>query len=104
MNRRGFLRSILPVAAGAVVAPTVLDEIWVPTRKIFLPPAGGWVSSVSAGQVWSVNTLGGFFYSRQLAAVLREQLTPLIRFREFGELPKIDPEHTWDVYSDFTVR
>lgn len=37
MNRRGFI-SLL---GGAAIAP-LLPEIWQPTKKIFLPPAGGW--------------------------------------------------------------
>lgn len=34
-----------------------------------------------AGQVWAVNSLGGFFYSRQLSNVLRGAVQPLTKFR-----------------------
>lgn len=41
MNRRGFFGLL----AGAAVAPLIpLPELEVVTRKIFLPPAGGWVA------------------------------------------------------------
>jgi hypothetical protein len=34
-----------------------------------------------AGQVWSVNALGGYMYSDQLSNVLRMQLLPTVKFR-----------------------
>lgn len=41
MNRRGFF-GLLGAAAATVIAPE-LAELLVPTRTIFLPPAGGWI-------------------------------------------------------------
>jgi hypothetical protein len=35
-----------------------------------------------AGQVWAVNSLGGFMYSRQLSNVLRMAVQPLVKFRQ----------------------
>lgn len=32
-----------------------------------------------AGQVWAVNSLGGYFYSRQLSNVLRMNVQPLTK-------------------------
>jgi len=32
-----------------------------------------------AGQVWSINSLGGYFYSRQLSNVLRMTVQPLTK-------------------------
>jgi hypothetical protein len=43
MNRRGFF-GLVAASAAVVVAPE-LAELLVPRRTIFLPPAGGWLSS-----------------------------------------------------------
>ena len=60
-----------------------------------------------AGQVWSVNTLGGFFYSRQLSNVLRMKVQPLVKFRQFADVHDVAQQgkkkgdtFTWDVVSD----
>jgi len=60
-----------------------------------------------AGQVWSINTLGGFFYSRQLSNVLRATVQPLVKFRQFADVHDISQQgkkkgdtFTWDVFSD----
>ena len=34
-----------------------------------------------AGQIWGVNTLGGFMYSDNLSKVLRNAVQPLVKFR-----------------------
>jgi hypothetical protein len=39
ITRRALLSSLLPVAAGALIAP----ELIVPKKTIFLPPIGGWL-------------------------------------------------------------
>jgi len=39
-----------------------------------------------AGQIWSVNSLGGFFYSLNLSDELRETLQPMARFRQFCDV------------------
>jgi hypothetical protein len=39
-----------------------------------------------SGQVWAVNSLGGFMYSRQLSNVLRMSVQPLVKFRQFCDV------------------
>lgn len=60
-----------------------------------------------AGQVWAVNSLGGFMYSRQLSNVLRMSVQPLVKFRQFCDVrdasqqgKKKGDSYTWDVFSD----
>jgi N4-gp56 family major capsid protein len=60
-----------------------------------------------AGQVWAVNSLGGFMYSRQLSNVLRSAVQPLVKFRQFADVHDISQQgkkkgdlFTWDVFSD----
>jgi N4-gp56 family major capsid protein len=60
-----------------------------------------------SGQVWAVNSLGGFMYSRQLSNVLRMSVQPLVKFRQFCDVrdasqqgKKKGDSFTWDVFSD----
>jgi N4-gp56 family major capsid protein len=60
-----------------------------------------------AGQVWAVNSLGGYMYSRQLSNVLRMNVQPLVKFRQFTDVrdasqqgKKKGDTFTWDVFSD----
>jgi N4-gp56 family major capsid protein len=60
-----------------------------------------------AGQIWSVNSLGGFMYSRQLSNVLRMAVQPLTKFRQFSDVRDASQQgkkkgdiFTWDVFSD----
>lgn len=60
-----------------------------------------------SGQVWSVNSLGGFMYSRQLSNVLRTTVQPLVKFRQFADIRDASQQgkkkgdiFTWDVFSD----
>jgi N4-gp56 family major capsid protein len=60
-----------------------------------------------AGQVWSVNSQGGFLYARQLSNVLRANVQPLVKFRQFADVHDISQQgkkkgdtFTWDVFSD----
>lgn len=60
-----------------------------------------------AGQVWAVNSLGGFMYARQLSNVLRMAVQPLVKFRQFADVrdasqqgKKKGDSFTWDVFSD----
>jgi N4-gp56 family major capsid protein len=60
-----------------------------------------------AGQVWSVNSQGGFLYARQLSNVLRAAVQPLVKFRQFADVHDISQQgkkkgdtFTWDVFSD----
>lgn len=63
-----------------------------------------------AGQVWAVNSLGGYFYSRQLSNVLRMAVQPLVKFRQFADVhdasqqgKKKGDTFTWDVVSDVAL-
>jgi len=62
------------------------------------------------GQLWSVNSLGGYAYSDNLSKELRMAVTPTFRFRAFCDIK--DPEHQglhkgktfhWNVYSRVTA-
>jgi N4-gp56 family major capsid protein len=60
-----------------------------------------------AGQVWSASTLGGYLYARQLSNVLRMNVQPLTKFRQFADVHDISQQgkkkgdtFTWDVVSD----
>lgn len=60
-----------------------------------------------AGQVWAVNSLGGFLYSRQLSNILRMAVQPLVKFRQFADVRDASQQgkkkgdiFTWDVFSD----
>jgi len=57
-----------------------------------------------AGQIWAVNSLGGFFYSQNLSDELREALQPMSRFRQFADVKDASQQgkgkgqtFTWDV-------
>jgi hypothetical protein len=60
-----------------------------------------------AGQVWAVNSLGGYFHSENLSQKLREVVQPLCKFRQFCDIKdatmqgkrKGDTFH-WDVYGN----
>lgn len=58
-----------------------------------------------AGQVWAVNSLGGFFYAQNLSQELREALQPMERFRQFCDVKNAAGKNkgetfTWDVVSN----
>ncbi len=58
-----------------------------------------------AGQLWSVNTLGGFMYSDELSDYLRTELQPSSRFRQFCDVKEGKGKDkgelfNWNVYSD----
>lgn len=57
-----------------------------------------------AGQVWSVNTLGGYFFSLNLSDELREAIQPLTKMRQFADVKDATQQgkkkgdiFTWDV-------
>jgi len=59
------------------------------------------------GQLWQVNTLGGYMYSDELSDVLRTALQPLQRFRQFCDADDASEKglsagdlYHWNVYSD----
>jgi hypothetical protein len=59
-----------------------------------------------AGQLWSVNALGGYMFSQELSNVLRMAVLPVVKFRQFCDahdatdkgLQRGDLFH-WNVYS-----
>jgi len=60
-----------------------------------------------AGQLWAVNSLGGFFYSLNLSDELREAVQPMSRFRQFCDVKDASQQgkgkgqtFTWDVVGD----
>lgn len=60
-----------------------------------------------AGQVWSVNSLGGYMYSLELSDTLRTAVQPLCKFRQFCDAKDFTDKglnkgqiFTWDVYND----
>lgn len=63
------------------------------------------------GQLWVVNTLGGYMYSDELSDKLRMAVQPLVKYRQFCDakdatskgLKKGDQFH-WDVYSNVATQ
>jgi N4-gp56 family major capsid protein len=60
-----------------------------------------------SGQLWSVNSLGGYMYSDELSDVLRTALQPMLRFRQFCDAKDATEKglntgetFSWNVYSD----
>jgi N4-gp56 family major capsid protein len=60
-----------------------------------------------AGQVWGVNTLGGYMYALELSDTLRTSVQPLVKFRQFCDAKDFTDKglhkgqtFTWNVYSD----
>jgi hypothetical protein len=96
LARRNFLRRAGATLALPAVVPLLADnliELLQPAGTIFLPPAP---------QVWAVESLGGYFYSRGLAEVLTMQVEPLVRFRQLQKPTKfrVKPDRmTWNVYA-----
>ena len=64
-----------------------------------------------SGQVWGTDTLGGYMYSDELSDVLRQELQPMERYRQFCDakdaagkgLNKGDKFY-WNVYSDVATE
>ena len=63
------------------------------------------------GQVWSVNTLGGYMYSLELSDILRTAVQPLTKFRQFCDAKDFTDKglhkgqiFTWDVYNDVATQ
>jgi N4-gp56 family major capsid protein len=59
-----------------------------------------------AGQVWGVNSLGGFMYSPELSNVLRMAVLPVVKFRQFCDAKDATDKglqrgdkFSWNVYS-----
>ena len=61
-----------------------------------------------AGQLFAVNSLGGFLYSLNLSDELREAVQPMSRFRQFADVKDAAGKNkgntfTWDVVSDVST-
>lgn len=64
-----------------------------------------------SGNVWAVNSLGGFMYSLNLSDELRMAVQPLQKFRQFCDVKDATQQgkkkgdlFTWDVYQDVATR
>lgn len=91
LARRNFLRQtgqMLALPLAASLGADQLIELLRPKRTIFLPPPP---------PVWAVPSLGGYFYSRQLADVLLMNIQPIARFREGSGKPIANL--TWNVHA-----
>lgn len=64
-----------------------------------------------AGQLWAVDVLGGFMYSDELSEVLRVELLPAVKFRQFCDAKDATEKDynagdtfSWNVYSRLEKR
>lgn len=63
-----------------------------------------------AGQVWLTNTLGGYMWSPNLSKVLRQDVQPLVKFRQFADVKDAavqgkhkGQEFHWNRFSDVST-
>lgn len=62
-----------------------------------------------AGQVWAVNSLGGYMYADNLSDEFREALQPSVKFRQFCDVKDAAGKNRgqtfhWDVYENVASR
>ena len=64
-----------------------------------------------AGQLWAVNSLGGYMYSQELSDILRTAVQPLCKFRQFCDAKDFTDKglhkgqlFTWNVYNDVATQ
>jgi len=64
-----------------------------------------------AGQLWSVNTLGGYMWAPELSNLLRTAVQPLCKFRQFCDAKDFSDKGLhkgqnfyWDVYNDVATQ
>lgn len=64
-----------------------------------------------AGQLWAVNSLGGYMYSLELSDILRTAVQPLCKFRQFCDAKDFTDKglhkgqlFTWNVYNDVVTQ
>jgi len=64
-----------------------------------------------AGQVWAVDSLGGYFYSKNLSRRLRDALQPMCKFRQFCDAKdasmqgkKKGDTFTYDIVNDVATQ
>lgn len=60
-----------------------------------------------AGNLWGVNSLGGYMYSLELSDILRTAVQPLCKFRQFSDAKDFSDKglhkgniFTWNIYND----
>lgn len=63
------------------------------------------------GQLWAVNSSGGFMYSLELSDILRTAVQPLTKFRQFCDAKDFTDKglhkgqiFTWNVYNDVATQ
>lgn len=64
-----------------------------------------------SGQLWAVNSLGGYMYSLELSDILRTATQPLSKFRQFCDAKDFTDKglhkgqlFTWNVYNDVATQ
>lgn len=62
-----------------------------------------------SGQIWAVNSLGGYMYSDQLSEELRRVLQPAVKFRQFCDVKDAHGKHNgenfhWNIYSNVATQ
>ncbi len=64
-----------------------------------------------AGQVWSINVLGGYMWAPELSNILRTAVQPLCKFRQFADAKDFTDKGLhkgqnfyWDVYNDVATQ
>lgn len=62
-----------------------------------------------AGQVWAVNSLGGFMYADNLSDEFREALQPSVKFRQFCDVKDAAGKNrgqtfNWDIFANVSSR
>ena len=64
-----------------------------------------------AGQLWAVNSLGGYMFSLELSDILRTAVQPLCKFRQFSDAKDFTDKglhkgqlFTWNVYNDVATQ
>ena len=64
-----------------------------------------------AGQLWGVNSLGGYMYSLELSDILRTAVQPLCKFRQFADAKDFTDKglhkgqsFTWNIYNDVSSQ
>ena len=62
-----------------------------------------------SGQIWAVNSLGGYMYADNLSDKLRETVQPMVKFRQFCDVKDAAGKHKgqafhWDVYKDVQTQ
>ncbi len=63
------------------------------------------------GQVWAVNSLGGYMSAKNLSKKLRHAVQPLVKFRQFCDAKDASQQgkkkgevYHWDIYSDVATQ